>query len=105
MGKKAVLILVAVFCFAGFSYANEEDCKALFDLYGKCYEQGKELKSLDKCKSLGEELYKELSKDAKGSMSDAASDLVSTVCDDACREAVDGTEKSDYAEFKEDVCK
>jgi hypothetical protein len=107
MVKKALIVLVGVFCLTGFAYAeqSEEDCKALYDLYGECHTKGAELKSLDKCKQLGEEMYNELVKNANNKVEEALTDVVSTICDDACREAVDGTEKSTYQQFKEDECK
>ena len=106
MVKKLLLVSVAIFCLAGISLATEEgDCKALFELYGKCYQQGDALKSLDKCSAMGDEIYEELKKEGGGAIGEAISNMVATVCDDACRESVDGQKKMSFEEFKAEYCK
>lgn len=106
MLKRIVILLSALMFMFNYAYAglDDKECKELFELYIVCYKKGEELDSLDKCKEMADVMYDELIKDAKSSIDEGITSAISELCDEACREAVDDIEDSDYKEFKEDEC-
>ncbi|MCI4624429.1 MAG: hypothetical protein L3V56_00540 [Candidatus Magnetoovum sp. WYHC-5] len=106
MFKRVLVMLAVLSLMCSYAYAvDEDDCKELFNLYNICYQKGGEIKSLDACKKIGDDMYNELIKQANSKIDEALTSAVSELCDDACRDAVDGVEKYGYDEFKTDECK